>query len=207
VRDSILEKLAPINFPATLPLPDGRVLLAVDQINPYWSLYAPAQEGDARGLLGEICSALGLADPSIGGSAVTGEVLGSRLDRYLQQHPYVGTLIINAFNPGRASVIAEALLSLQKKEATADLRYNIRLFVSDTESPSVGESLEQLLSPNSNTGPEADAFSVPSGNHLFPKLSVAIHPMSDFKRQPESYQARNCFFHHVLQRTCFTKEA
>ena len=189
VRDSILEKLAPINFPATLPMSDGRVFLAVDQIHPFWSLFAPASEDDARGLLGEVCAALGLSEPAIGGVAVTGEVLASRLERYLAQHPYVGTLIVNAFNPGRASVLAEALLWLQRKEATANLRYDIRLFVTDTESPSIGESLDQLLSPMSNIGAEADAFSVPSGNHLFPKLDLAIHPVIDFKRQPESYPA------------------
>jgi DNA phosphorothioation-dependent restriction protein DptH len=189
VRDSILEKITPINFPVGLPLSDGRIFLAVDHIHPFWSLYTPAQEDDARGLLGEICAALGLSEPSIGGAAVTGEVLASRLDRYLLQHPYVRTLIINAFNPGRAMVLAEALLWLQKKEATANLRYNIRLFVPETESPSVGESLEQLLSPTSSTGAEADAFSVPSGNHLFPKLNLAIHSLTDFKELPEAYQA------------------
>jgi hypothetical protein len=189
VRDSILEKLTPINFPATLPMADGRVFLAVDQIHPFWSLFAPAQENDARGLLGEICAALGLPEPAIGGVAVTGEILASRLERYLAQHPYVRTLIINAFNPGRASVLTDALLWLQKKETTANLRYDIRLFVNDTESPSLGESLEQLLSPTSNVGADADAFSVPSGNHLFPKLNLAIHSIGEFKRRPKLYQA------------------
>ena len=189
VRDSILEKLTPINFPATLPMADGRVFLAVDQIHPFWSLFAPAQENDARGLLGEICAALGLPEPAIGGVAVTGEILASRLERYLAQHPYVRTLIINTFNPGRASVLTDALLWLQKKETTANLRYDVRLFVNDTESPSLGESLEQLLSPTSNVGADADAFSVPSGNHLFPKLNLAIHSIGEFKRRPKLYQA------------------
>jgi DNA phosphorothioation-dependent restriction protein DptH len=189
VRDSALEKLAPINFPSALPISNGRVFLAVDQIHPFWALFAPAREDDPRGLLGEVCAALGLSEPSIGGNAIDGEVLASRLERYLTQHPYIGTLIINAFNPGRAAVLADALLYLQKREATNNLRYNIRLFVPETESPSVGESLEQLLSPTSNVGAEADAFSVSSGNHLFPKLNLAIHPLSDFKERPDEYQA------------------
>lgn len=189
VRDSVLEKLAPVNFPVALPLPDGRVFLAVDQIHPFWALYAPAQEGDTRGLLGEICAALGLAEPSIGGNSVDGEVLALRLERYLAQHPYVGTLIINAFNPGRAAVLAEALLWLQKKDTTANLRYDIRLFVPETETPGVGESIEQLLSPTSNVGSEADAFSISSGSHLFPKLNLAVHPVADFRARPEEYQS------------------
>ncbi len=189
VRESALDKLNPVNFPATLPLVDGRVFLAVDQIHPFWALYAPAREEDSRGLLSEVCSALGLAEPSIGNSSVDGEVLATRLERYIAQHPYIGTLIINAFNPGRATVLADALLWLQKREATAKLRYDIRLFVPEPESPIVGEGIEQLLSPTSNVGAEADAFSVPSGSHLFPKLNLAVHPVTDFMAQPEEYQA------------------
>jgi hypothetical protein len=39
------------------------------------------------------------------------------------QHPYVRTLTINAFNPGRASFLADALTALQREEAFQNLRY------------------------------------------------------------------------------------
>ena len=105
-RDALLSGLSSINFPAMLPVSDGRVFTAVDNIHPFWPLYAPAGEDDPRGLLGDVCAALGVPEPSIGGAAVTGSVLASRIERYLVQHPYVRTLTINAFNPGRASVLA-----------------------------------------------------------------------------------------------------
>jgi DNA phosphorothioation-dependent restriction protein DptH len=189
VRDSVLQKLAPVNFPPVLPIPDGRIFLAVDQIHPLWALYAPAKEEDARGLLGEVCVALGLPEPAIGGVALTGEIIASRIERYISQHPYINTLSLNAFNPGRGAVLADALLSLQKRELTSDLHYDVRLFVPDPEAPGVGENIEQLLSPTGTISAEADAFSISSGNHLFPKLNFAVHQLNDFTSQPAAYEA------------------
>ena len=189
-RDGI-RSLVPLNMPTMIPLLDGKVFVTVDNIHPFWSLYAPATQEDTRGLVGEVCTALGLSEPeSIGGSAITKEILASRIERYLAQHPYIRTLSINAFNPGRAVVLAEALILLQRQEAFKDLRYDIRLFVADPEAPGVGEALEQLLAPNSAVSSEGDAFSSSTGTHLFPKLNLAIHSTeSDFRQQPALYSA------------------
>ncbi|MEH2379310.1 MAG: ATP-binding protein [Nostoc sp.] len=190
-RDGILQGFLPLNVPPTLPLTDGRVFITVDNINPFWSLYAPSTEENTRGLLGEVCAALGLTEPTIG-AAVNADVLASRIESYLAQNPYIRTLSINAFNSGRATVLADALILLQKREAFRDLRYDIRLFVPDPEAPGVGEAIEQLLTPISTiTSEVVDAFSTSSGNYLFPKLNLAVHSVNDF-RNPESknkYQA------------------
>ncbi|AFY57402.1 hypothetical protein Riv7116_4996 [Rivularia sp. PCC 7116] len=189
VRDSILQGLVPLNIPATLPLIDGKVFITVDNINPFWSLYAPSTAENTRGLLGEVCTALGLPEPTIGAN-VNAQLLASRIERYLAQNSYIRTLSINAFNPGRATVLAEALILLQKREAFKDLRYNIRLFVPDPEAPGVGEAIEQLLVPVSSiTSEVVDAFSTSSGNYLFPKLNVAVHSIDDFRTSENSYQA------------------
>ena len=124
-RDALLRELSSDNVPPMLAVSDGRVFTAVDNIHPYWPLYAPATESDPRGLLGDVCAALGVPEPSIGGAAVTGDVLASRIERYLIQHPYVRTLTLNAFNAGRANVLADALAALQRQEAFRDLRYDV----------------------------------------------------------------------------------
>ena len=173
-----------------LPTEAGHVLTAVDNLNPFWTLYAPSHEEDPRGLIGEVCSAFGLPEPAVGSTVIDGQYLASRVQRYLVQHPYVHTLTINAFNPGRASALADMLLHLQKQEAFADLRYDIRLFVPDPESPGVGESLNALLSPSGTVSArEADAFAVPSDSHLRPKLRVAVRGTSDFRRDTEGHPA------------------
>jgi DNA phosphorothioation-dependent restriction protein DptH len=190
VRDAILRNLLPLNVPPVQPLADGRVFLTVDNIHPFWSLYARSTEENTRGLLGEICTALGLPEATIGGAAITAEVLVSRIKRYLIQHPYIRTLTINAFNSGRTTVLAEALLALQKQDEFCYLRYDIRLFVPDPEAPGVGEAIEQLLKPIDSVNLEnINAFSSTSGNHLFPKLNLAIHRWKDFYYSPQTYPA------------------
>ena len=143
-------------------------------------------EEDLRGLVGDVCVALGLPEPGIGGATITGAYLASRVERYLIQHPYVQTLVINAFNAGRASVLADMLLALQRRPAFADLRYDLRLFVPDPDAPGVGEALTELLLPSSSmTGKEADAFSAMGESHLYPKLGLAVRSIAEFAENPD----------------------
>ena len=72
-------------------------------------------------------------------------IVSSRIQRYLLQHPYITTLTLNVFNPGRANLISDALLCLQSKKEFADLRYDIRLFSQNPEIIDTGESLFELI--------------------------------------------------------------
>ena len=194
-REALLG-ISSINVPPMLPVGDGRIFASVDNIHALWPLYAPAAEDNPRGLLGEVCAALGLPEPSIGGAAITGQVIASRLQRYLVQHPYVRTLTINAFNPGRAAVLADALVALQQDDAFRDLRYDVRLFVPDANAPGVGESIGALLAGD---GPAAgEAFSVPAQSHIFPKLTLAVLATGDFRRDPMRYRAHVSFLFDVF---------
>ncbi len=190
VRDGLLHRLVPLNIPATLPNTDGKIFIMVDNVNPFWSLYAPSMEEDTRGLLGEVCTFLGLPEPAIGGETISVDSIAARIARYLVQHPYIRTLIINAFNPGRAEVLARALVHLQKQEAFSLLHYDVRLFVPDPAAPYVGEAIEALLAPGSGVSTEAtDIFATPGNSHLFPKLSLAIHALDDFYHKPQTYRS------------------
>lgn len=189
-REALLKLLSPTSFPPVLPTEAGHVLTAVDSINPFWTLFAPSNEEDPRGLVGEVCSALGLPEPAIGGALIDGAYLASRVRRYLVQHPYVRTLTINAFNPGRAGVLGDMLLELQKEQAFADLRYDLRLFVPDPDALGVGEEIAALLTTDGGTAArEADAFSVPAQTHLHPKLRFAVRATKDFRTSPDTHAA------------------
>lgn len=195
-RDAVIKQLAPAAFPPVVPFGEelGRTALAVDNINPFWSLYAATDEKDPRGLIGEVCAALGLPEPAIGGATIDSAYLAARVQRYLVQHPYVETLTINAFNAGRAGALAEVLLALQRHPEFADLRYDIRLFVLDPAAPSTGEALLELLSPDSGTSAkEADAFSTPTDSHLHPKLRLAIRAIKEFRDDPDLHAAHLSF--------------
>lgn len=195
-RDAVLKQLAPAAFPAVLPFGEelGRTALAVDNVNPFWSLYAATDEKDPRGLVGEVCVALGVPEPAIGGATIDSAYLAARVQRYLVQHPYVQTLTINAFNAGRAAALAEVLLALQRHPEFSDLRYDIRLFVLDPAAPSTGEALLELLAPDSGTSvKEADAFSTPTDSHLHPKLRLAIRAIKEFRDESDLHAAHLSF--------------
>ncbi len=185
-RAALLHGLSSVNFPAMLPVSDGRVFTAVDNIHPFWPLYAPAGVDDPRGLIGDVCTALGVPEPSIGGAAITGDVLASRIERYLIQHPYVRTLVLNAFNAGRASVLADALALLQRQAAFHDLSYDVRLFVPDPNAPGVGESIGALLAGDATA---SEAFAIPTRSHIFPKLTVAVRATADFRDEPARFRS------------------
>ncbi|MCB9694483.1 MAG: ATP-binding protein [Alphaproteobacteria bacterium] len=198
-RDALLQRLAPVAYPSVLATPGGqpvrgRLMTPIDNLAPHWTLYAPAHEPDPRGLLGEACAALGLPEPGIGGAIIDGSALAARVQRYLVQHPYVRTLVINAFNPGRAGVLADMLLALQRQPVFEDIRYDVRLFVPDADAPGVGEGLAELLSPSASlTGREADAFATPTGDHLRPKLALAVKGTTEFRENPGRFAAHLSF--------------
>jgi hypothetical protein len=189
-REALIEGLGLLHFPAVLPVDKGHLLVAVDNIHPFWTLYAPPGEEDPRGLVGEVCSALGLTEPTVGSFSLNGQYMADRVRRYLIQHPYIDTLTINAFNAGRGGILADMLLTLQKRPEFANLKYNIRLFVPDPDQPEVGQDIEDLLKPGGQSvAQEADAFCSPTGNHLFPKLSLALRSTDDFRGSPGEYNS------------------
>ena len=189
VRSALLEGLVPSAYPVGIPVEDGRIFTPVDNLNAFWSLYAPTTEGNSRGLMAEICSSLGLAEPSAAGVDISGKVIADKIERYLSQHPYVREISLNIFNPGAGSVIADALISLQQKREHADLRYDIRLFTSDPDSPVLGESLESMVRPGATVNEAADAFATSTGSHLFSKLNLAKHALSEFHANSKEFPA------------------
>lgn len=198
-RDALLRQLAPVAYPPVLPTEAGHVLGAVESLNPFWTLYAPTFEDNPRGLLGDVCAAIGIPEPGVGGTVIDGEYLATRVRRYLLQHPYVQTLTINAFNAGRGSLLSDMLLALQRMEATEHLRYDITLFVPDPEAPGAGQSLTALFSPTSSmSAREAEAFATPSASHLTPKLRLAVRATREFRIAPENHPAHLSFMFDVF---------
>lgn len=189
IRQGLMESLRPFAFPVALPSNDGRIFTAIDNINVFWAIYMPSSEVNTRGLMAELCSALGLNAPTDVGTDITGEVIAEKIERYLAQHPYVRELSLNVFNPGSGVVLAEALAQLQKKREYADLRYDLRLFAADPDSPTLGESLESLLHIDNTVKAEVEAFATSTGSHLFTKLKLARYDIREFHLNIEKYQA------------------
>ena len=198
VRTTLLERLSATGHPLSLPSPDGKLYLAVQDLHPFWSLYVSPDESDPRGLAGSVARALGLASADAPGG-IGGEYLAGRIRHYLRQRPYIRTLAINAFNPGRGTALAAALIELQKDPTYGDLRYDIRLFGPDPTAPAFGDAFTDLVDPEGRTTSEAaDAFSTYGGDHRAPKLAVARVQTDKFHEAPDKYEANLSFLFDVF---------
>jgi hypothetical protein len=115
------------------------------------------------------------------------------IKNYLIQHPYTDKLILNLINSGDTHVFADAFVELEKDKSFKDIKYEIRIFRGDDRIIEHGEALRTLLNPDSNISEEAESFSQPSNNRLFPKLRFSINNMTDYMKYPARFTAHMSF--------------
>ena len=170
-------------------------MAAAENLTPYWGAYLPSESSDPRGVIGRLATALNLSPENIlattnGSGALSGAALADRIERYVRLHPYVRTLVMNVVNAGRAEIVADALLELQRHAATRDLTYDIRLCVIDPEAPETGAALMELQSAQSQiSSAEAEAFLHTTGPARTAKLVHFVRSVDEFTRQPEEFDA------------------
>ena len=187
-RNGLNHDLALANFPYVLPTDNAELLVALDNLHPFWTVYTSSQEPEPQALMDTLVSALGISRPQQRQQSNSGQYLAAKIERYLIQHPYVQTLAVNVFNAGNATAVADTLLALEKRSDLKHVRYDIRLFVADPFAAGVGADLLALLEIESDlTVMEADQFSRSSGNHMHPKLSVSISAINDFLQEANRY--------------------
>lgn len=112
---------------------------------------------------------------------------------YLIQHPYTDKLIINLINAGDANIFADALVELEKDVLLKNVKYEIRVFKGDDKIIEHGEALRNLINPEFNVSEEAETFSQPSKNRLFPKLRFSINDINDYLKSPSRYTSHISF--------------
>tara|TARA_R110000868_G_scaffold159110_1_gene387608 strand:- start:12166 stop:17574 length:5409 start_codon:yes stop_codon:yes gene_type:complete len=115
------------------------------------------------------------------------------IKNYLAQHPYIDKLVVNLFNAGDAEVFSSAFVELEKEKVFENIIYEVRIFKGNDKIIEHGESLKILINPESNISEEAEAFSQPSRNRLFPKLRFSINNITDFLKDPSSYTSHLSF--------------
>jgi len=211
VRLFLRQGLIPINLPPMIrsardSYPEGVSHFYMEQgpLNLFWNMFVREDSRDNRALRARVQKALGISRQSstinsIG--TISKEVLTQKFSRYLMQHPYVQLFKINAFNPGDAALIVDAILGVEKartKQGLPLLRYELRLFSQSSGLVDIGEAFDDLVNPERQVSPEADAFAIPSQNHLFPKLRFSRNSFSDFFKKPEDYEAHITILHDVF---------
>jgi len=199
-RNTLLEVLTAQGFPFALPHADGRLLIASDDLTPYWGIALPSETSDPHGLVSDLRAAL-----KLGGAPGTEPDLAARLadrmERYLRLHPYVDTLVINAVNAGRADLLADSLRLVHRRPGFEALRFDVRLIVEDPEAPGIGDRLTELIAPGGDSGSAGDGLAAPVTDHLRPRLAVAVQSIDEFRDDPGGRAA-----HLTLLIDAFTAE-
>ena len=164
-----------------------------------WGLYAKSVQkedetfvSNSRQIKIYLSSLLNISNEYRIDTDVNQTLIVKHLKNYILQHPYTETLVINLFNVGDAYVFTNALIELEKQNEFKKLRYELRLF-SEDDVIQPGEALRNLLNPESNISEEAETFSQPSKNRLFPKLRFSINKVSDFINHAKEYGAHLSF--------------
>ncbi|MEW2402245.1 hypothetical protein [Streptomyces sp. NPDC046862] len=193
-RGSLMDELSSLGFPFAVPRRDGRLLVAAENLTPYWGAYLPSEVEDPRGLLGQLASVLRLpaaaSGTGAGSTGLSGTHLADRVERYVRLHPYVHTLVMNVVNAGRGELLADMLLELQRREVTRSLRFDLRLCVGDPEAPAAGEALAELLRAEAQvSAAEAEAFLNPSGGAFQAKLAFSVRSVDEFTANPGEFDA------------------
>lgn len=121
------------------------------------------------------------------------KIVFDHIRRYLFLHPYTEQLTLNIFNPGEGEVFQRVLVRLEKEPQLAAVRYEVRLFTGQQSLVQEGAAFQKLLNPGTITSEEAELFSQPTTNRLFPKLRLSVSAMSDYIAQPGQYDAHISF--------------
>ncbi|MGY1782245.1 methylation-associated defense system ATP-binding protein MAD8 [Geodermatophilus sp. SYSU D01036] len=193
---SFFNRLDSLGFPFAVPRQDNHHLFAaVGNLTPFWTALVHPRTDDAIGLLNKLSAALGVPDaPRAAGGNQAAGVLADRVERYVRQHAYVRTLVVNVINPGDAALIAEMLLDLQRRSTTRDLTYDLRLCTPNTAMPGIGEALADLTRSDSRfTSDEADAFGSRQDGSV-PKLAYSIRSMDEFENRTAEFEAHLTIF-------------
>jgi DNA phosphorothioation-dependent restriction protein DptH len=124
---------------------------------------------------------------------ISQKLIMKHLKNYVFQHPYTDSLVINLINAGDATIFADCLVELEKEEQFKNLKYEIRIFKGEDKIIEHGEGFKKLLNPEYNITEEAESFSQPSKNRLFPKLRYSINEINDYLTSPSRFNAHLSF--------------
>lgn len=203
LNNFFLQDLTPENNPL--------ILLDNDNKHPYqyagelsygWGIYLSSAEDDKesnaltsvnRQIKTFVSKILNINKENRIDNEVSETLIIRHLKNYISQHPYTDCLVINIFNAGDAIAFSNALVELEADDTHKQLRYEIRLFKGDNSIIDQGEGLKNLLNPEFNVSEEAEAFSQPSSNRLFPKLRFSINSIREFLVNPADFSAHISF--------------
>ncbi|MBB4804369.1 hypothetical protein HNP37_004456 [Flavobacterium nitrogenifigens] len=124
---------------------------------------------------------------------ISKKLVVKHIKNFLLQHPYTDKLIVNLFNVGDASIFSDSFVEIGKNPDYVDIKFEVRVFIGGDSIIEHGRELKNLLNPETNISEEAELFSQPSKNRLFPKLRFSINKINEYLHNPSKYAAHLSF--------------
>lgn len=199
IRRLFLGTLQPSLHPLLINSGDMKNFYYSGEVAPGWGLYVPVNSHGGqlpsfkRILQGIVQDLLGVPERLRYEADYSHISIYKQIERYLIQHPYVDTLVVNIFNPGDGEKFIECLKLLQKQNVYQNLNYEIRMFAVGAHEDSIGKAFDDFMNPAGLISDEADAFIIPSPNSLFPKLRFSRNNITEYLNDPEKFMAHLTF--------------
>lgn len=105
VSEASLDQLQPFNLPAFLPMGRGETFMFAMNLGLFHGLYIPPSAQEPAGVVSDAARLLGFGAPQVLEATLPPDRVVDRINRYLEMHPYVNCLRINALNPGGGEFI------------------------------------------------------------------------------------------------------
>lgn len=202
LAEIFLGKLTPQNNPYVVVDPNNFANFDyLGDLSFGWGIYLNSEFADKKDSLVPMNhqvkyyfrSLLNISDSNFFNNDVSRSVVVKSIKNFLIQHPYTDKLIINLFNVGDGEIFADALIQLSKLKEYVDTKFEIRIFVGSDALIENGLALKELINPETQITEEAELFSQPSKNRLFPKLRYSINQIDDYIQNPAKYDSHLSF--------------
>lgn len=202
LEDLFLGKLTPQNNPYVIVDPNNFSNFDyLGDLSFGWGIYLNSELTDKKDTLVPMNhqvkyyfrSLLNISYSNLVNNDVSRPIVVKSIKNFLIQHPYTDKLIINLFNVGDGEVFADALIQISKIKEYIDTKFEIRIFVGEDALIENGLALKELINPETTITEEAELFSQPSKNRLFPKLRYSINKIEDYIQNPAKYDSHLSF--------------
>lgn len=202
LEDLFLGKLTPQNNPYVIVDPNNFSNFDyLGDLSFGWGIYLNSELAEKKDSLVPMNhqlkyyfrSLLNISYSNLVNNDVSRPIVTKSIKNFLIQHPYTDKLIINLFNVGDGEVFADALIQVSKIKEYIDTKFEIRIFVGEDALIENGLALKELINPETTITEEAELFSQPSKNRLFPKLRYSINKIEDYIQNPAKYDSHLSF--------------
>lgn len=205
---TLLSEQTSIYYPFMIKDRHNSWYVNVDMVGNNWGIFVPVSKITDDAFLEYINKVLQIDRNYKRKSKFPYQRIKEKILQYLEKRSYLSVLTINVFEPDDGTEILTLLKQLFKSfqdsryKIFQDLRINLRLFTDhDDLLNSLGKAVDEIMT--SGEGKMVDEFqeriTMEAQNPLFPAFSYSKHLTSDFRKDPNQFEANLSILSQLLK--------